>query len=110
MGCGLARREFTSKIKAAAAMRAAGRCEECTRYLLTGDFHYDHEIPDALGGDPTLENCRVLCRSCHSAKTTGDDVPRIAKAKRNYNKARGIKKQSSFRGWRKMNGDVVWRK
>ena len=110
MGCSLPRREFSTKIKAAAALRADDHCEGCTARLRDGQFHYDHEIPDALGGDPTLENCRVLCRSCHSAKTTGDDVPRIAKAKRNYNKARGIKKQSSFRGWRKMNGDVVWRK
>lgn len=43
---------------------------------------YDHILPDALGGEPTLENCAVLCRTCHSAKTSKKDVPQIAKAKR----------------------------
>lgn len=90
------RREFTNAIKAAAALRADGCCEGCTRRLSAGDFHYDHDIPDALGGEPTLENCRVLCRSCHKVKTATADVPRIAKAKRNYRKAHGIKKRSSF--------------
>jgi 5-methylcytosine-specific restriction enzyme A len=90
------RQEFTAKIKAAAALRANGSCEGCTRRLSAGDFHYDHEIPDALGGEPTLQNCRVLCRSCHSTKTTKADVPRIAKAKRNYRSSHGIKKRSSF--------------
>jgi 5-methylcytosine-specific restriction protein A len=90
------RQEFPAKVKAAAALRANGSCEGCTRRLSAGDFHYDHEIPDALGGEPTLQNCRVLCRSCHKVKTTEADVPRIAKAKRNYRKAHGIKKRSSF--------------
>lgn len=90
------RREFSAKVKADAAIRANGHCEGCSRRLLAGDFHYDHEIPDGLGGEPTLENCRVLCRSCHKLKTTKADVPRIAKAKRNFRKARGIKKPSRF--------------
>src|SRR6185312_16190006 len=90
------RREFSNKVKGLAALRAAGHCEHCTRKLLEGDFHYDHEIPDALGGEPTLENCRVLCRSCHSVKTRSEDVPRIAKARRNFRKSRGIRKRSSF--------------
>lgn len=103
------RHEFSTKTKAAAALRANGHCENCGRRLLTGDFHYDHDIPDALGGEPTVQNCRVLCKSCHVVKTTTADIPRIAKAKRNYRKARGIKNRSKFRGWRKFNGDVVKR-
>lgn len=109
------RQEFPAKVKAAAALRADGHCEGCTRKLLTGDFHYDHDIPDGLGGEPTLENCRVLCRSCHSVKTTKQDVPRIAKAKRNYRKARGIRKPSTFScsrnsKWKKkISGEVVAR-
>ena len=35
-----------------------------------------------MGGEPTLKNCEVLCLNCHGAKTTKQDVPRIAKAKR----------------------------
>lgn len=101
------RQEFTAKVKAAAALRANGNCECCTRRLLTGDFHYDHEIPDGLGGEPTLENCRVLCRACHSVKTSTLDVPRIAKSKRNFRTAHGIKKPRTITTWRKFNGDVV---
>lgn len=109
------RHEFPAKIKAAAALRANGKCEECTRRLLTGDFHYDHVIPDALGGEPTLENCAVLCRSCHRIKTGSGDIPRIAKAARNYRKARGIRKPSTFSCSRnspfkkKITGEVVRR-
>lgn len=109
------RTEFSAKTKAAAALRANGNCEECTRRLMTGDFHFDHVIPDALGGEPTLANCAVLCRSCHRAKTTTQDVPRIAKANRNYRKAHGIRKPSQFacsRGSKfkkKISGEVVLR-
>lgn len=101
------RTEFTAKVKAAAALRANGHCESCTRKLLTGDFHYDHEIPDGLGGEPTLENCRVLCRACHSVKTTTLDVPRIAKSKRNFRTSHGIKKPRTMTQWRKFDGTIV---
>lgn len=109
------RHEFPTKVKAAAALRAHGYCESCTRKLMTGDYHYDHDIPDQLGGQPTLENCRVLCKACHSAKTAKTDIPRIAKAKRNFNAARGIKKRSTFacsrdsRFKKKIDGSVVLR-
>lgn len=101
------RTEFSARVKAAAALRANGNCEECTRKLRTGDFHFDHVIPDALGGEPTLENCAVLCRSCHGLKTTQADVPRIAKSKRNFRTAHGIKKPRTMTTWRKFDGTVV---
>lgn len=101
------RREFSTRIKAAAALRAKGQCEGCTRRLSAGDFHYDHGIPDGLGGEPTLENCKVLCRSCHKIKTTKADVPRIAKAKRNFRKARGIKKRRKTIPGRKFDGTPI---
>jgi 5-methylcytosine-specific restriction endonuclease McrA len=109
------RTEFSAKTKTAAALRANGQCEECTRRLMTGDFNYDHVIPDALGGEPTLDNCAVLCRSCHRTKTTKADVPRIAKANRNWRTARGIRKPSQFACSRsskfkkKISGEVVLR-
>ncbi|PWE26689.1 endonuclease [Pararhodobacter marinus] len=77
------RSEFPGKIRAAAFERAKGCCEECGVSIRPGNGpEYDHRIPDALGGEPTLDNCAVLCRSCHGAKTAKEDVPRIAKAKR----------------------------
>ena len=109
------RSEFSQKVKANAAIRANDHCEKCTKRLLAGDFHYDHEIPDALGGLAILENCRVLCRACHGEKTAKTDVPRIAKAKRNYRKARGIRKPYRFAGarnskWKKkISGEVIER-
>lgn len=109
------RREFSKPVMRDAFARANGKCEHCTRKLYTGDIHYDHRIPDAMGGEPTLANCQVLCRSCHLLKTTQADVPAIAKAKRIEAKHLGIKKRSTFACSReskfrkKINGEVVLR-
>jgi 5-methylcytosine-specific restriction protein A len=76
------RREFSKKVMGQAALRANGQCEKCSARLLSGGFHFDHVIPDALGGEPTLANCQVLCKACHQGKTSKEDVPRIAKTER----------------------------
>ena len=89
------RTEFPAKVKVAAFERAADHCEGCGARLLPGRFHYDHTIPDALGGEPTLENCAVLCRSCHDPKTRERDVPQIAKAKRVQRKHVGAHRPKS---------------
>jgi 5-methylcytosine-specific restriction endonuclease McrA len=81
-GDAVSRREFSPKVMVDAFKRANGRCEKCTARLSVGKFAYDHIIPDQLGGDPTLDNCQVLCTACHSVKTRTRDVPAIAKAKR----------------------------
>lgn len=111
------RKEFPAKVKLAAFQRAQGRCEECTARLMVGAFHYDHRVPDALGGEPTLENCRVLCRACHGIKTAAQDVPGIAKAKRNEARHIGAKAPSrtplpfgrGSRFKRKISGEIVAR-
>ncbi len=36
--------------------------------LSTGDLSLDHIYPWSLGGPDTVENLRVLCRSCNSRK------------------------------------------
>lgn len=100
------RREFSTKVKLSAWKRSGGRCEPgrvahmsevgCGRKLFIGDINYDHVDPDGLTGEPTLENCAVLCRSCHSIKTTKVDVPNIARAKRRERGAAGIRKRSTF--------------
>jgi 5-methylcytosine-specific restriction protein A len=111
----MSRREFSAKVMAAAALRANGKCEKCDAKLMTGGYHFDHIIPDAMGGEPTLDNVAVLCKSCHSAKTRNVDVPNIAKAKRRERAHFGIKKPSRFacsrnsRFKKKMNGEVVLR-
>jgi len=109
------RREFSNWTKAQAALRAAGHCEGCTRKLLAGDYHYDHRIPDAMGGSSDIDNCQVLCKSCHSTKTRKKDVPEIAKAKRRQRAAQGIRRRSTFacsrdsRFKKKIDGSVVLR-
>lgn len=92
------RRDFHPKVMIAAWDRADGCCELCKRgvRLIPGDIFYDHRIPDAMGGEPTLENCQVLCRSHHDAKTRKHDVPNIARAKRRQRAHLGIKKKSRF--------------
>lgn len=78
----MSRREFPQKVRVEAFQRAKGQCEECTARLGPGNVHYDHIVPDWLGGEPILSNCAVLCRACHGVKTATKDVPAIARTKR----------------------------
>lgn len=111
------RREFPKSVRLAAFARANGHCEDCTAKIGVGNVEYDHRIPDALGGEPTLENCVVLCRACHKRKSTTQDVPRIAKAKRQHEKHIGARPRpkrpipgSKASGWKKpLNGPAVRR-
>lgn len=112
----MSRREFPAKVKVLAFRRANGHCESCTAFLRVGKFHYDHVNPDAMTGEPTLENCRVLCLACHSAKTRGD-ITKISRAKRREAKHIGAKAPSRHplpggkrSPWKiKINGEVVAR-
>jgi 5-methylcytosine-specific restriction endonuclease McrA len=79
------RQEFDKKTRIAAFARSRGHCELCGVKFIGGKKpRYDHIIPDALGGNPTLENCQCICAPCHDAKTAKEDVPRIAKAVRQH--------------------------
>ena len=82
------RREFPRKIKAAAHLRAAGKCEGCGAKLKTGEGEVDHIVEAHDGGEPTLSNAQVLCRVCHAEKTAGF-VKRLRKAERVRDKASG---------------------
>lgn len=109
------RREFPAKVRIAAFQRAKGHCERCPTLLMPGKFRYNHRIPDALGGEPTLENCEVLCLGCDTTQTYEKDIPAIAKSKRIQRRGAGIKKRSTFAGSRdsrfkkKISGEVVLR-
>lgn len=110
------RREFAAKVKLEAWHRCGGFCEaqNCGLKLYPGKFTYDHIVPDQLGGDPTLENCQVICHACDRPKTR-NDAGNIAKAKRRERKHLGIKKRSTFACSRdskfkkRMDGTVVLR-
>lgn len=111
-----ARVEFSRKVRAQAHLRANGCCEACGARLKVGEGEYDHILACELGGEATLENCRLICTPCHKAKTAAD-VRRIRKADRQRDKASGAFKTTSrplpcgrrspFK--KKMNGEVVAR-
>lgn len=98
------RQEFAAAVKRAAFRRCCrdGKpyCEGCGIELVSGNTEYEHVQPDGLGGDPTLDNCKVLCRkSCARTKTDTEDNPRMAKADRVLRKAFGLApKRSRLQG------------
>ncbi len=103
------RREFPVKVKLAAYERCQKdgkpHCEACGLRIV-GVPEYDHDKPDGLGGEPTLENCAVLCGKCHRIKTHEEDRPIMAKADRQKKSAAGIKRKYPWPK-RKMNGRTV---
>lgn len=103
----MSRREFPAKVKVMAFARCGGRCEQCTRHLMPHDIRYDHRIADGIGGEPTLDNCQVLCTSCHGAKTAKLDVPLIAKGKRIRRKHIGASGPKRSIPGRRFNGDPI---
>lgn len=106
----MSRTEFSAKVRKGAWERCQGRCEGCTAKLFPGHFQYDHTRADGLGGEPTLENCKVLCTACHYKKTHTEDRPIMQKADNIRAKHLGLKPkkpQSKFK--RKMDGSVVLR-
>lgn len=114
------RREFSTSVKRDAWDRCCGasgvpRCEKCghhlgpanTFYQSRADGEFDHDKTDAMFGEPTLENCQVLCRTCHKRKTK-NDIKTIAKSNRTRDRARGIYKPRSITGWRSFRGVAVF--
>lgn len=82
---GIERREFPQSVRKAAFKRCCRNgqpyCEGCGCKISarTGTI-YEHVIPDGLGGEPVLENCKVHCKTCADVKTFTEDNPRMAKA------------------------------
>jgi 5-methylcytosine-specific restriction enzyme A len=116
------RKEFSRKVKFQAFKRCLidgkPHCEKCGVLLRAGDLHYDHIIPDGLGGEPTLENCQVICiKLCHNKKTHQEDNPVMQKADRVLKKTFSIatrkgrpipgSKASGFK--KKFDGSVIRR-
>lgn len=80
------------------------QCESCGNVLRAGGVIYEHDQPDGLGGEPTLENCKVHCRVCADKKTTEEDIPRMAKADAVLKKSFGLqpaRKKIQSAGFRK---------
>jgi 5-methylcytosine-specific restriction endonuclease McrA len=82
-------RKFSAKIEDEALARAKGMCEDCGGQLKPGKYQFDHIKPHGMGGESTLDNCRVRCVVCHLKKTMDDDMPPMRKA----DKQAKVKKQ-----------------
>lgn len=93
---GIKRREFPLSVRKKAFARCCRNgvphCEGCGVEInaRTGTI-YEHVVPDALGGEPILENCKVHCKSCADVKTFTEDNPRIQKADRVLKKHYGLR-------------------
>lgn len=83
------RREFSRKTRALIFARAGGKCEKCAAVLKVGEGEVDHILPCELGGEPTVDNGRLLCRVCHREKTAGD-VRQIRKSDRQRDRNSGV--------------------
>jgi len=90
------RAEFSKQTKREAWLRADGHCEGCGQAFEGRRPDYDHDKPAELGGDNSLENCKVLCPKCHRAKTLIEDMPRIVKSNRVREKRAGIRGSSAW--------------
>ncbi len=118
---GKKRTEFPQSVRKAAFIRCCingdqkgvPQCESCGNVLRSGGIIYEHVQPDGLGGEPTLENCKVHCIVCAHVKTVTEDNPRMQKADRILKASFGLKRKSRpmpgsrASGWkRKLNGQV----
>ena len=115
-GCG-----FDKPTQRAALDRAQGLCEafgplyglpkgKRCNMPLTRAKEFDHLIPRSIGGDNSLRNCRVVCKTpCHAFKTAKLDTPRAAKTVRQRDKHLGIsspKQKIRSRGFRQYESNV----
>lgn len=108
---GIERVEFPLSVRKLAFARCCrnGRpyCESCPTELRAGNIIYEHVVPAGLGGEPTLENCKVHCRNCADVKTFTEDNPRMQKADRVLKKNFGLRpKRRSIPG-KKFDGTPI---
>jgi 5-methylcytosine-specific restriction endonuclease McrA len=99
-----------ARVKVRIFEKYEGKCAACTLKIVGKLLPaYDHRIAIVNGGSNTEDNIQLLCEPCHKLKTHIDTAQK-AVMYRKRKKAIGIKKKPSFRGWRKMDGSIVWRK
>jgi 5-methylcytosine-specific restriction endonuclease McrA len=115
----MSRTEFSRATRQEALKRSGLKCEasgpryglkegqRCNCSLSLG-VQFDHDVPDQLGGDNSLDNCRAVCVQCHKLKTR-NDVRQIRKSDRQRDKNNGTFKKAggfSSRFGQKMDGTV----
>lgn len=80
----------TCPVEGVTNIHGVAQCESCGKRIRSGGFIYEHILADGLGGEPTIENCKVHCITCADKKTIEEDNPRMAKADRALKKAFGL--------------------
>jgi len=63
-------REFTPNQKREAYERQAGLCKVCGEHFGIDDMEADHIKPWCNGGKTEPDNCQMLCKTCHSQKSS----------------------------------------
>jgi hypothetical protein len=48
-------------------------CQLCHKYVPDNEIEFDHIIPHSKGGPTSVENIRLLCRTCNRKKSSGVD-------------------------------------
>lgn len=48
-------------------------CQECHKLVPDNEIEFDHVIPFSKGGPTTVDNLRLLCRSCNREKSNSLD-------------------------------------
>lgn len=102
----MSRREFTRNQKEQIVERSkvdgVVRCERCYLALVAGEWEIDHIIPEANRPEAdkkskiTIAEGQLLGKCCHRGADgkTNQDVKDIAKGKRQYNAAHGLKRKA----------------
>lgn len=88
-----------------------GKCHRCERRINAerGEgWTLEHVVALVNGGENRESNLDLTCDWCLPAKNA-EDVAEKSRTYRKRSKHVGAKKRTGFRGWRKMNGDLVWR-
>ena len=99
------------RVKLRVFEREKGRCYLSGRLIRPGDkWDAEHVVAIANGGENRERNLKVALKAAHKIKTAAD-VATKAKIARVKAKHLGVArpKAGGFRGWRKMNGEIVWR-
>lgn len=68
-------------------LRDGGRCMKCGKRLNKHNFHVDHIIPIAKGGDEwELSNLELSCQECNLKKGTQEEIDMLPSNKKNIYK------------------------
>lgn len=106
------RKSLTRNQRAELFLEHGGICYLCKCIInaARGEaWEVEHVEAREISGRDDWANLRPAHVDCHKVKTKQDKAI-IAKCNRVRNKHLGIRKRTSFRGWRKMNGTPVYAK